>query len=710
LSLERFFRPRHVAIVGASGDLTKIAGRVLVNLLNTRTPPRISAVNPKYDEIAGVRCYPDVASIPGEVDVAIIVVPAERTPGIMTQVGLRGIPFVMLLSGGFAETGAAGAELQAEVMAIARRYGVRVYGPNTNGFFHIPSGFGYTFSAKFNPEAFAAGDIGLVVQGGGMGRAVLDGMDFGVGFSVFASTGNEADLDVADFIDELVDDPSTRVIAAIIESLTDAERFVHAARRALAAGKPLVVLKVGRNALGNRSAQSHTGKIAGDFAMYQGIFAQYGVTVVDDLPGLLATAWAFSNLPQRSTLRIGLLTYSGGTAVLAADSCGEFGLELPALSPVSVERLKRTFPAFALLENPADLTTIVVDQPPLFAEAVRVFAADPAFDIIIAVVVIPTLGAATLNLAEQFALVANDASKPILPMWLSLGRRDRSFDVLAERGMVFTDIRGTFAAIGAVRRYAQFRERFRSATPERTAARTDDAARNGADLPGGRIGALSEHESKNALQPYGIRVTRERRVTSAKAAGDAASDIGYPVALKIDAAAMPHKSEHGALRLHLRDARAVETAYAELNALAERTLANEPFGILVQEMVAGGIELVIGARRDAVFGPMVMVGLGGIFVEVLRDVQLRRSPVSHAEALWMLDDLQAAPVLHGARGRAGIDMAAIADLIWRIGRVMSENAQIAELDLNPVFAFPPGHGYCVADALIALDASQVAFV
>jgi acyl-CoA synthetase (NDP forming) len=703
MSLERFFHPRHVAIVGASQDLTKIAGRVLVNLQHTRTPPLISAVNPKYDEIAGVRCYPDVLSIPGEIDVVIIVVPAGATLAIMEQVGQRGVPFAMLLSGGFAETGPDGVKLQADVMAIARRYGVRVYGPNTNGFFDIRSGFGYTFSAKFNPEGFAAGDIGLVVQGGGMGRAVLDGMDFGVGFSVFVSTGNEADLDVADFIDELVDDPGTRVIATILESLADGERFVRAAQRALAAGKPLIVLKVGRNALGNKSAQSHTGKIAGDYALYQGVFAQCGVTVVDDLPALLTTAWAFSHLPHRSGLGIGILTYSGGTAVLAADACGEFGLALPAHSPASIERLKKTFPAFALLENPADLTTIVIDQPPLYAEAVRVFADEPAFDVVIAVVTIPTLGEATVRVAEQFVIAAAESNKPILPLWLSLGRRERSFDVLAEYGMVFTSVRSTFAAISAVDRYARFRAR--SATARAVVAGT---ARG--EVPDDRTGPLSEHDSKNILVEYGIRVTREHRVTSAPAAVEAAAALGYPVALKIDSAALPHKSEHGALRLNLAGEREVLAAFDELSAIAARVLPGEQFGILVQEMLTGGIEVAIGARRDPTFGPMVMAGLGGIFIEVLRDVQFRRAPLSHAEARWMLDALQAAPILHGLRGRDGADLDALAELMCSVGRLMCDNPRIVELDLNPVFAFAPGRGYCVADALIVLDALAPALV
>lgn len=706
MMLERFFRPRHVAVIGASQDLTKIAGRVLVNLQQTRNAPRISAVNPKYGEIAGVRCYPDVASIVGDVDVAIIVVPAEHTPSVMTQVGERGIPFAMLLSGGFAEIGAEGAVLQADVMAIARQYGVRVYGPNTNGFFDIASGFGYTFSAKFNPTEFAVGDIGLVVQGGGMGRAVLDGMDFGVGFSVFASTGNEADLDVADFIDELVDDPGTRVIAAIVESLTDAGRFVRAAKRALDAGKPLVVLKVGRNELGNRSAQSHTGKIAGDFAMYAGVFAQYGVTLVDDLGALLTTAWAFSHLPRRSGLRIGFLTYSGGTAVLSADSCGEFGLAMPPLSPTSVQKLRTTFPAFALFENPADLTTIVVDRPPLFADAIRIFGNDPAFDVVVAAVVIPTLGEATTRLAEQFVLAAEEIEKPILPLWLSLGRRDRSFDILAEHGLVFTGIRSTFAAIAAVDRYARFKEQVSADRPDAGEAPAPLVA----DVPLGRGGALSEHESKRALLPYGIRVTREVRSMTPAEAREAAAAIGYPVALKIDAAAMPHKSEADAVRLNLVNVDALDEAFAELTTVAARELADEPFAILVQEMLTGGIELVVGARRDPVFGAMVMAGLGGVFVEALLDVQLRHAPLTRGDARRMLADLRAAPVLSGVRGRTGIDFDAIAGLICNVARVMIDNPEILELDLNPVFAFPPERGYCVADALIVLRTPLPALV
>jgi acyl-CoA synthetase (NDP forming) len=707
MSLERFFHPKHVAVVGASTDRTKIAGRVLVNLQHTRNPPLISPVNPKYDDIAGVRCYPDLASIPGDVDVAIIVVPAEHTLPIMTQAGERGIPFVVLLSGGFAESGTAGIALQADVMAVARRYGIRVYGPNTNGFFDIAAGFGYTFSAKFNPEQFVAGDIGLVVQGGGMGRAVLDAMDYGVGFSVFVSTGNEADLDVSDFIDELVDDPGTRVIAAIIESFANAERFINAAKRALAAGKPLVILKVGRNELGNRSAQSHTGKIAGDFAMYLGIFAQYGVTLVDDLPQLMATAWAFSNLPCRSGLRIGLFTYSGGTAVLGADACGEFGLVLPPLSPHSVARMHAFFPAFALIENPADLTTIVIDRPPLFGEAVRIFASDPAFDIVVAVVVIPTLGESTVQVAEQFVAAAKESTKPILPLWLSLGRRERSFEVLAENGIVFTEIRGTFAAIGAVDRYARFQERLAA---ERTPVDAGSLAPFTADLPHGRAGTLSEHETKEALRPYGIRFTREERANSVAQARASAAAIGYPVALKVDAAAMPHKSESNAIRLQLADEAAVDAAFTELSAIARRELGNARFGILVQEMIAGDIELVVGARRDPVFGPMVMAGLGGIFVEALRDIQLRHAPLTMGDARRMLDSLRAAPIMHGVRGRPGIDIDAIADLICCVGRVMADNPEIVELDLNPVFAFPPGAGYCAADALIALETPEAVLI
>jgi acyl-CoA synthetase (NDP forming) len=701
VSLERFRRPRHVAVIGASADVTKTAGRVLLNLGRGSYQPQVSAVNPKYDEIAGIACYARLADIPGAIDVAVVVVPAAQTPAIVDEIGACGIPYAILMGGGFAEAGVAGADLQRTIVARARAAGVRLYGPNTNGFFDITGGFGYTFSAKFDPAAFVSGSIGLVVQGGGMGRAVLDAMDFGIGFSMFASTGNEADLDIADFIDELVDDPATHVIATIIESLSDGERFIAAALRAFAAGKPIVALKVGRNELGNRQAQSQTGKLAGDFAVYAGVFAQCGVTLVDDIAGLLRTAYAFSIVPGTPNLRLGLLTYSGGSAVLAADLCGEEELSLPALSQQSQERLRAIFPAFAQLENPADVTTLAVDRPPLYRDAIRIFADDPNIDVVIVTVVIPTLGAATAELARAFVEAVRTIAKPVLALWLSLGKRDDSYDILADGRLVFTDSVGAFRALGAVQRYARLQARRTTLT----AAALPRLHRNGhtsALASSDPAFRLSESEAKSVLAQHAIPTTRETLTRTLDEALAAAAALGYPVVMKIDAAAMPHKSEFDAVRLGIADATGARSAFAELTAIAGRHLAPASYGILVQEMLPAGLELVVGARRDPVLGPIVMAGLGGVFVEILRDVQFRRAPLADTDALEMLDALRAGRVLHGTRGRPAVDRPALVALLRAVGDLMLERPEIAELDLNPVFVFAAGRGCCVADALITL--------
>lgn len=700
MNLERLFQPGAIAVIGASQKAGSISAQPLQNLKAGGFAGRLYPVNPNRGEILGERSYRSVQDLPETPDLALILVSARRVPAALEDCGAKGVPFALIVSSGFAETDAGGQRAQQEIVDIARRHGIGLIGPNCQGLMSIPgrvaAGFGAPFTLRYRE-----GPVSVISQSGGFGGAIMMmAAEEGVGFRHFVTTGNECGISTLDLIDSFCADPLTGVIATYIEGLKDARRLLEVGRKAMQARKPLLVWKAGSSEAGARAVASHTANLAGSSAIYRAAFRQIGAIEVSDVAELADCAKAFApgRLPRGN--RVAVVTTSGGAGIVMADRYSEAGMRIPSLAPGSLARLRDLLPAFAPVENPIDTTARIIDEPEKLLEALRVIAADPNIDCM-------TLACAALTgevgrrIAEAVVAVHGQTDKPFFLAWNAPEDTAREAYAIVDAAGVprfRTPVRCA-RAMCALSEYAGALERFASRSAEPPV--TLDRPRLRAALRG-RHGDLAEHEAKRILAEYGIPVTREELVVRAEDAGEAAARVGYPLAMKIQSAQIPHKTEAGGVRLALADDRAVATAWTEIMEGARRhaPLARID-GILLQEQVAGATEVIVGINNDPVFGPAVMVGLGGIFAEVLKDISVRVAPVTRPEALAMIRELRAFPVLDGARGRPRADIGALAEAIARVSALAVDlRDEVAELDINPLFVFAEGGGVKAGDALI----------
>jgi acyl-CoA synthetase (NDP forming) len=696
----RLFRPAAVAVVGASTDESSISGQPLKFLRQHGYAGTIYPVNPKYREVRGLACYPDIGSLPSAPDVALIAVAAKRVPDVLRQCGEKGVPFAVVLTSGFAEIGEAGERAQAEIVELAERYGIGVIGPNCQGMMNIAEDVYLGFGAPFG-LAYRKGAVSLTSQSGAFGNAVLMlAEQAGLGFRHYLSTGNESCTTTLDLVDYFIGDPGTEVIAAYVEGFKDASRFVGLGRKALAAGKPMLVWKVGNSAAGARAAASHTANLGGAPALYRAAFRQAGAIEVSDVTDLADCAHALlaKRLPRGN--RVAVVTISGGAGILMADRCSDAGLELPALAPETVEKLRAIVPAFAALNNPIDFTAGILDDPAMFREALKLIAADPNVDMI-GLPLAAVGGAVGTTLAREVAALRKETDVPILVAWNAAEESAReAYAILAEAGVPRYDTPVRCArGFDALWQYARARRRLTEirAEPALAIERPEQRA-----AIRGRTQDLAEFEAKRVLAAYGIPVTRESLAATRDEAVRAAAEIGFPVALKIQSADIPHKTEAGGVRIGVADREAVAAAFDEIVANARRHAPDARIdGVLVQEMVAGGTEVILGVNNDPLFGPAIMFGLGGIFAEVFKDVTFRLAPVTRSEAVEMIREIRAFKVLDGARGRPKADVEALADAILRLAALAIDlRGEVAELDVNPLFVLPAGQGVKAGDALI----------
>lgn len=698
--LRRLFSPKAIAIVGASSDETSISGQPLKFLREHGYRGAIYPINPKYAEIGGLQCYPDMASLPAVPEVALIAVAAKRVPSVLGQCGEKGVPFAIVLTSGFAEIGAEGARAQAEIAVLAERYGLGVIGPNCQGMMNIAEDIYLGFGAPFS-LSYRKGKVSLTSQSGAFGNAVLMGaVEEGLGFRHYLSTGNESCTTTLDLIDYFIDDAGTEIISAYVEGFKDAHRVVALGRKALKANKPLLLWKVGNSEAGARAAASHTANLGGAPALYRAAFRQAGIIEVSDVTDLADCAHALltRRLPRGN--RIAVITLSGGAGILMADRCADAGLVLPALAPDTLEALRAFVPAFAALNNPIDLTAGIFDDATLFRRALRLIAADPSVDMI-GLPLAAISGQLATTLAQEIAALSRDTDVPILVAWNAPEASTlEAYDILAEAGIprYRTPVRCA-RGFGALWQYAEARRRLREIEREQPLVIERPEARAAVS---DRKKDLAEFEAKHVLAAYGIPITREALATRRDEAMSLAADIGFPVALKVQSAGIPHKTEAGGVCIGLDNVEAVGTAYDEIIANAQRHAPDAHIdGVLVQEMVAGGTEVILGMNNDPLFGPAIMFGLGGIFAEVLKDVTFRLVPLTPSEAFEMIREIRAFKVLDGARGRPKADVAALAEAILRLSALAIDlKSEVAELDINPLFVLPEGQGVKAADALI----------
>ncbi len=696
----RLINPRAVAVVGASTDLSRIGGQPLKLLTEYGYRGKVYPVNPKYPEIKGLPCYPDLASVPRPCDVALVALSAQHVVGVIEQCGAAGIPYAIVLSAGFSETGADGAALQDKLAAAARASGVRIIGPNCLGMLNLKDNARIGFGGTLQLKTLIPGPIAMVTQSGGFGFGIVaTAAYYGIGFNYAISTGNEADISMLDLAEHFLERSEVEGVVMFMEGVTDGRRLIAIGERALELGKPILVWKVGNTGIGRQAAASHTARMTTGYELFQTAFRRGGFVEVRDSDDLLDALKVFRarRLPRGN--RVGVITLSGGAGVLLADRCVESGLQLPPLSAATTDTLRATVVAFASIANPVDATANGYNDN--FASYNRVIAtvlADPGIDQVIARC---PRGSAATAWSRTFIEVARASDKPIIMNWpTSPDDNAEVMQYLEQNGVPCILAPGrTVRALTALNEFARKMRAF-GERPQHEVQRL--IARQALELPRA-AGTLGEHRSKRILGQYGIPTVNEVLLSADAVAALERAPLPFPLAVKVESAALPHKTEAGAVRLGITDVATMKEAARDIVASVQRFKPGVPIdGILVQEMAAG-LEVIVGAVDDPVFGPVVVFGLGGIYTELLKDVTHGFAPFDAAAAKEMISRIRGSALLTGLRGQPALDVDALADTLSRVSLLIADHAgRIAELDINPLFVRPAGQGVVAADALIVL--------
>ncbi|MCC7483995.1 MAG: acetate--CoA ligase family protein [Burkholderiales bacterium] len=700
-AFERLLDPRGIAIVGASADPARPGAQTVRTLKELGYEGGVYPVNPRYTELDGYRCLPSLAAIEGACDVAVIALPAAQVPASIGHCAERGIRYAVVLGGGFRESGEAGAALEAAMLSTARARGVRIIGPNCLGFVNVGARAYAAWGSLTRPPRMQPGPVSAVLQSASFGMGiVIQCTAAGLGFRYVVTSGNEADITAPELIDAFAGDPGTRVILAYLEGVRDGRAFMAAARRALAAGKPVIVIKAGNTEQGRRAAESHTANLAGSYDAYRAAFRQCGVVEVDDVHEAADAALCFAGGRLPGGRRVAAIGGSGGAAASFSDNAERHELAMPPFSGETLEVLRATLPKLASLGNPVDYTA----GYPRAGEGLdfrRAFAAvigDPDIDQM--AVMFAAAGPGQLvHGGEVLAEVARASPKPIVA-YSSMN------EALAPEGMarlraagipVLASPRRVATAMARLADYAAARRRAR--VPERPAPGA------GALLPPLPPGAatLNEHESKRLVAAAGIPVTRDRLLPLEPDARECAGLV-FPLALKIVSPAIAHKSDIGCVRLNIADARELARAATEIVARARAAVPGARLdGLLASEMVCDAMEAIVGVVNDTAFGPVVALGLGGVFAETLRDVTFRVAPFGVDTAREMMGELRGRALLEAPRGRPALDAEALAEALARISALAWALCdRLAELDVNPLLVRPRGKGVVAADALAVL--------
>ncbi len=689
--LDALFRPRGVAVVGASTKALSIGNVIVGNLLEYGYLGRIYPIHPSAPEVRGLRAFRSVGEVPGEIDVAHIILPARQVPRAVEDCGRKGIGAVIINSAGFREAGEEGARLQDEFLAHAARYGVRVFGPNCQGIVNTdPAVRAYCNFTFTRPEP---GSVSVAAMSGGVGALIMQALhDEGVGMRMYASNGNACDVSIPEILEYWADDPGCRAILLYTEGLSEPGRFLETVRR-VAASKPILAMKAGRTAQGARAASSHTGTMAGGQVAAELVFEKAGILTFEDEEEMVRAAKTLVSQPVPPGNRVGVVTNTGGPAVIAADVLSSAGLDLPELSGQAIERLKGTQLPMASLGNPVDVVATAGGDR--FRAALEILLEEEGIDsILVHFVTAPFTD--TVEVAMRIAEAGRNGRKPVvcnLMTDLSHERFRDTMRILKEGDVPFYSTPTAAAkALAAVTRFGILRRRS-FGKPDVFADVDAAAARKavGRARASGRVALVAE-EVHAVLAAYGIPAPPWRKAGSPEEASRAAEEIGYPVAVKIETETIVHKSDAGGVALGLGDGAAVRAAAEEMG---RRPGARGGTGFLVQGYVPGGCELIVGASAVKGAGHLVMFGLGGIHVEVLRDAVFRLAPVTRAEAREMIDSIRGRALLDGVRGRKGVDREKVVELIQRVSSLVTDVPEIREMDINPVLAFE--------DSVVAVD-------
>ena len=699
--LKYVLSPRSVAIVGASSDFSKFTGRTLKYIIKHRYPGKIYPINPGRDEIAGLSCYHSIRELPEPVDTAFIQIAARGIPDVLEQCIEKGVKSAIIHSAGMGEAGEEGKKRQEQIKALAREAGMRVVGPNCAGIANMVDNVILSPVVCYELDTLIKGRIGLVSQSGGLtGSYVARAEARDIGFSYVISTGNEMDLEACEYIEYLLHDSHTDVIAVFLEGLRNISRFYKVADEALEMGKPIIVLKVGRTGVGSKAAASHTGAMTGSDAIYDSVFRQKGVTRVETLEDLFEVSSLFCKTRPPRGNRVGVITTSGGGATLLVEAGAQAGLEFPLPSDKAVEESSEFLPSFAAKSNPMDVTMAGVGGG--YKKGLEVLLKDETFDIVVGVVGTSSQFAPEMGV-KPIVEVHEGTEKPLAAFCNP--NAEEALRLFERNGIPsFRTPEACGRALGYLVNYGDFLEKRKGVRYVK--GETQDVKPN-RDVVERVLGLpdriLNEYDSKRILAEYGISIIREQLATDLLEAKAIAEKMGYPLVLKVLSPDIPHKTEAGVIKLGIDSEENLEKRFNEIVKKGRDYKKDARIdGVLIQEMAEKGIEVIMGMSQDPQFGPTLMFGLGGVFVEVFKDVAHRVVPISSLDAREMIDETKGSILLKGYRGMEKMDIDEIVSTLLRVSKLSDDLKEIIqELDINPLVVYPKGKGVKAVDALIS---------
>lgn len=691
--MEYFFNPRTIAIIGASSDFRKPGGRSLNALQKRGYTGKIYPINPNSRELLGIPCYPKLADVPDEIDMAIISTPAHTVLEKLEQCVDKKVKATVVFTSGFAEAGPEGAALQQRMTELAQKNDLRILGPNCVGIVNLSKSVMACFANIVDLQPVYPMTFGFVTQSGAFGTMIFSqAVESGVGFNAFVSVGNEADTEFADYLAYMLANPETKLVGGYLEGAKDGTKLRRAAQTALELKKPVMIMKVGRTGAGARAASSHTGSLAGNDQVYDAFFRQMGIIRLEALSELTSFVIVHRSGRIPKGNNIGILSISGGAGVLMADRSESLGLGVPEFKGETRRRLESYLPPYGSAKNPVDLTATAVSEPQMLGKCLKALVADENIHMIaLAMGFMPHMAPV---LAKDIIEVYNSTDKPIVLATYVFNPSEavlHAIETIKSAGVpVLTDHLHAVGALKNLSWYAGKLRDFEKASAKTKTLKISPSAATIAKLTS--PAPLAEYEAKEILKDCGIAITRESLATSAAMAVRMARAVGYPVALKIQSPQIPHKTEADGIRLNVRSDAQVRAAFKEIIGNARKFNPEADIhGVLVQEMAGDGLEIIVGTTRDPVFGHVVMFGLGGIFVEALKDISLRVAPVSRGDAKEMIREIRGYSMLQGMRGRPPVDFQALTDVILRVSKLVSDYGDaIEELDINPLLVFEKG--------------------
>ena len=676
--LDYIFRPQSVAVIGASTKKGTIGRETLHNILIAEFNGKVFPVNPKAPVIHSIKAYSTILDVPDAVDLAIIIVPKAGVNDVIRQCGEKGVKGVVVISAGFSEVGPEGKLREAEVLKTVQQFGMRMVGPNCFGVVNTDPDI--NLNATFGKTFPKIGNIGFITQSGAMGEAIMNqAKEIGIGFSVVASIGNKADISSNDVLEYLKDDPKTDLILMYLENFGNPRNFTRIARE-VSAIKPIVAVKSGRTKLGAKAASSHTGALAGMDVGVDALFEQTGVMRVDTVEELFDVAAALSAQPVPKGNRVCVVTNAGGPGILATDALVNFGMEMPSLAPATIKELKKFISAEASFSNPMDM--VAGAGPREFKLTLEAVKQDKRFDTIIPIFV-PPVTINQLEVAEHIVSALEGTSKSIYACFMGAGEGSAGIQHLKDHSIpvyIFPEaVAKTLATIAGYKRWRS-RKRGKVRSFKADTARVQgiiDSALKGKD------GAIIGDDAISILDAYGIQAAAYQYAATPAEAVAAAKQLGYPVVMKIATPQVLHKTEVGGVMVDLRSDAEIKKAFATLEGKVGKLKKGQHFSVALQQMVTGAVETVIGMTTDPSFGPLLMFGLGGIYVEIMKDVAFRINPITDQGAKEMIRALKSFPLLDGFRGSAPVDLEIIEDTLMRLSQLVRDFTCFSEIDINP---------------------------